>query len=103
MKRILLPIIVLVVGVSLSAFTKVKQMDSDLVWFEVNSSGQALNPSSGGVQGDSSPFGCSTGSTKCARALSISEMEVQLNNDGSYAIATGVDITSQYNAQEFKN
>ena len=97
--------IALVVALSLSAFTKAKQMDSDLVWFEVNSSGQALHPTDGGVQGDSSPFGCSTGTLKCATALSISQNEVQENMDGSYRIASGVDITSSsyYNAREFKN
>jgi hypothetical protein len=105
MKKMLLPIMALIVGIGISAFTKVNQMDSDLVWFEVNSSGQALHPTDGGVQGDSSPFGCSTGSLKCATALSISQNEVQQNMDGSYQIASGVDITSSsyYDAREFKN
>jgi hypothetical protein len=105
MKKMLLPMIALVVAVSLSAFTKIQRTDSDLVWFEVNSSGQALHPTDGGVQGDTSPFGCSTGTLKCATALSISQNEVQENMDGSYQIASGVDITSSsyYNAREFKS
>jgi hypothetical protein len=105
MKKFLLPVIALALGIGFSAFTKAKQLDSDLVWFEVNSSGQALNADRGGVQGDTSPFSCGQGLVKCATALSIGQDEVVDNMDGTYGIATGVDITSSsyYNAREFKN
>ena len=97
--------VVLVLAVGFSAFTKTKQMNSDLVWFQVNgTSGQALDATSGGLQGDADPYGCSSGSTKCAAALSISQNEVVNNMDGTFGIASGVDITSSsyYDARDFK-
>ena len=104
-KQSFLPILALVLGIAASAFTSKQATDSDLVWFEVNQSGAAVHPDEG-MQGESSPFNCNTGSLKCATALSISAGEVVLNSDGiTYSIETGVDISSDlyYDQREFKN
>jgi hypothetical protein len=102
--KLMLPILAVIVGVAASAFTVSNQKDSDLVWYEVNPDGSAINPSDG-VQSPSSPsaFGCSTGATLCSRALSISEQEVVDNGNGTYSIAQGVDIKTDFNATARKD
>lgn len=105
MKKIsFLPLLALLFAVAASAFTVVHQQNSDLVWFEVDpSTGEALNQNSGGLQGSEPPISCPDGSFYCARALSLEQGEVVDNMDGTFGIATGVDITQHYNAQRQKN
>jgi len=72
-------------------------LDPVLVWFQVDQYGQPIDESNG--QTGSNPFGCSSGSTLCARALSYvpgnpGASEVTDNNDGTYTIKAGVDISS---------
>jgi len=69
-----------------------------LVWFQVDEDGNPIDESNG--QAGSNPFGCpNTGSNLCSRALTFdaanpSASEVIDNNDGTYTIKAGVDISS---------
>jgi|SRR6476620_6927487 len=101
--KIGLPLLALVLAFAASAFTTVQTLDSDLVWFPVNSSGQALNSMSGGRQGDNPPINCPGGLTYCATALSISQGEVVNNGDGTFGVASGVDITSSSTYEQRRN
>ena len=97
-----LPVLALVLAVSLSAFTKAKQSYSDTVWFKLNPvTGQAMNSTSGGIQSDSDPFDCHPSGDPCAASLLISSQVVD-NHDGTYGIATGVDITTDYQGREYE-
>ena len=98
-----LPILALVLGIAASAFTVSENQNSDLVWFEVDQQGQAINSSTGGTEGVNPPMNCPGGSLLCARALSISQGEVVDNHDGTYGIATGVDISFDYDDSREKN
>ena len=100
--RLLVPILAFIIAITGSAF----QNFSDKVWFEVDPvSGDALNPTSGGLQGDVPAQNCMGNDDFCATALSISQNEVIDNLDGTYGIATGVDITSSsyYEEQRKEN
>lgn len=106
MKKKFMAIVAVIIAISASAFTVIKKTSSDLVWFEVNgNSGSALNGVSGGVQGDEPPINCPNGSKFCSTALSISDGEVIDNGDGTYGIASGVDITSSayFDQRRMKN
>ncbi len=106
MKKRFLAIAAVVIAISASAFTVIKKTSSDLVWFEVNAtSGSALNGATGGLQGDDPAINCPTGSKFCSTALSISDGEVVDNEDGTYGIASGVDITSSayFDQRRMKN
>ncbi len=103
MKKQLFGVLAIVVAISASAFTHIKAKPaSDLVWFEVNASGNPLHPALG-EQGDNPPaaYNCSTGSTRCARAYSIQEGEVTLNPDGiTYTLNTSA---ANFNQERKKN
>jgi len=94
MKKNFFAIIAIVIAVAASAFTEIKREDSDLVWFEVDeSTGMAISPTDG-IQGDNPAVSCPTGDSFCATALKISQGEVNSNGDGTFTIASGVNITS---------
>lgn len=94
MKKNFFAVIAIIIAVSTSAFTMIKRDVSDLVWFEVDAStGMAISPSDG-VQGDNPPISCPSGADHCATALKISQGEVNNNGDGTFTIASGVNITS---------
>ena len=90
-----LPALAAVVAISLSAFTSINEAQtqrvSDLVWFEVNPDGTAVNPTHG-IQSETAPSQCQGGQVLCASALSIAEGQVVENQDGTYSIEDGVDI-----------
>jgi hypothetical protein len=114
MKKQFIFAVTVIVALATSAFIAIDKKPqvqkhkttSDLVWFAVHPTlGTASNPSYG-IRGDNPPAGLDcTGSTYyCARALSISQNEVVLNGDNeTYSIAQGVNITTSYNAEAFKN
>ena len=94
MKKLILPLVAVVLAVAGSAFTTIQKKANttgDLVWFLVNGSHEAIDPSAG-VQSDTPPPECPGGSTLCAVALSISENEVEPNGS-FYRIAPMVDET----------
>ncbi|GAA4339839.1 DUF6520 family protein [Flaviaesturariibacter amylovorans] len=94
MKKLILPLVAVVLAVAGSAFTTVQKkaaMTGDLVWFLVDANGNAVNPS-GGVQSDTPPSQCDDGSRLCAVSLNISDNEV-VQNGSLYSIAPMVDET----------
>jgi len=104
MKKYFMGIIAIVVAVGFSAFTlpkaksSPKNPETTLIWFEVHeTTGEATNPDAGSV---SVPGTCSTGNKYCARAL---EYPGEVTYDGSYHIGSGVDITTAYDDEAFKN
>lgn len=100
---IALPIIAFVIAIGTSAFIKVQQLDSDLVWFKIDpQTGQPLNASSGGMLSDTDPFSCDVTQTQvCSVALSISQGEVT-QNSGTYGIAPGVDPLDDADATHYE-
>lgn len=108
MKKYLLAIAVILLAVGFSAFyapSKASAKKSStplttLIWFEVDgSTGEALDPDGGMVN---PPTSCQpSGSEYCSRALEYPG-EVTFSG-GQYHIASGVDITTDYNEQKFKN
>lgn len=98
-------IIAIVLAVGFSAFTLPKAKPSpknpstSMIWFEVDGdTGDALDPDNGLV---SPPGNCVEIAPKfCARAL---EYPGEVTYDGQYHIASGVDITTDYDSQLFKN
>ncbi len=106
MKKNFLAIVAVTLAIATTAFTKAKKLDSDLVWFEVHATaGTALNSVDGGRQGDNPPMSCPTGNKYCSAALSISQGEVVDNNDGTFGITSGVDISDPgyFNQRRTKN
>ncbi len=107
MKKYLLAIAVILLAVGFSAFyapsgasaKKASAPVTTLIWFEVDgTTGEALDPDGGMVN---PPGSCQTsGSEYCSRAL---EYPGEVTYDGQYHIASGVDITTDYNEQKFKN
>ena len=88
-----------------SAFVKSKKtVTSDLVWFTVNSLGVATNPMAG-ISADEDPYECpDEGNVNCARALSISEGEVELNTGSTtlYHINSGYSTQGDFDADTKK-
>lgn len=105
MKKYLMGIIAIVLAVGFSAFTlpkakpSPKNSSTTLIWFEVDGdTGEALDPDNGMT---SPPLDCGvSGSDYCARAL---EYPGEVTYDGQYHIGSGVDITTDYDDQLFKN
>ena len=101
MKKMILPIIALALGIGFSAFTKVKQMNSGTVWFQLDpSTGQALNSTSGGSESDTDPFGCAQSGEPCAASLNLNQ--VVDNHDGTFGIASGVNINTDYQTRDYQ-
>jgi hypothetical protein len=72
-------------------------LDPVMVWFQVDEDGQPIDESNG--LAGSNPFSCQGGSTLCSRALTYvsgnpTASEVIDNNDGTFSIKAGVDISS---------
>ena len=107
MKKLILPLVAVVLAVAGSAFTTIQKKANatgDLVWFLVDGSGHALDPDAG-VQRDTPPTEClEPNGTICAVALSISQSEVE-QNGSMYSIAPAVDETDPgvYDDEGFKN
>lgn len=97
-------LMMLFVMAAASAFTThYVSVNSDLVWFEVDANGDAINPSNGTI-GSEPPINCPGDVTLCARALSISQGEVSLVSGSStvYKINPGYNIATHYDEERFK-
>jgi hypothetical protein len=103
MKKYLLGIFAVALAVGFSAFTLPSRPNPDSaftdIWFEVDpDAGTALDPDAGMT---SPPGAClNSGSKFCARSLTYPG---EVTYDGAYHIASGVDITTDYDNELFKN
>lgn len=87
-----------------SAFTlNYAKVNSDLVWFEVDQNGNAINPANG-TRGAEPPISCAGSTNLCARALSISQGEVSLVPGSStvYQVNTGYSTATHYDDERLK-
>lgn len=96
-------LLLFVLGVT-SAFThQYQRMNSDLVWFEVDENGNAIDPSNG-TMGSEPPINCAGNVKLCARALSISQGEVSLLSGSTtvYQINPGYSTSVHYDDERLK-
>ncbi|HET9431688.1 MAG TPA: hypothetical protein VFO70_10965 [Chitinophagaceae bacterium] len=102
MKKYILGALILLISAGIYSFVEAKKDNSfnTLIWFEVDEfTGEAIDPDNGLLN---PPGDCpALGSEFCARALTYPG-EVTFVG-GKYHIATGVDITEDFDDQRMKN
>jgi len=103
--RFLLPLLAVILAVAASAFTSINAYNSDLVWFELDPQTGAVVNSSQGYRGQQPPgaMNCGGADLYCSKALSLQENEVVPNGDGTYSIASGVQIEQDFNDEVRKD